>query len=881
MIETTELKARTSHFFLPNGLKTICHEDHTNRILCIQLMIKTGSIHESDMERGYCHFVEHLAFKSTQSYNTFEISDIIPSLGGTLNAYTDFDSTCYYLIIPSEHIGIALHVLAEIVFRTTFTALDVKTERDIIIEEIKGYDNEPDIEFFEFIQNAHFSQNPMKYPILGSVKSVREATYDRLQSFYRAHYHSNNATLVISGDYDPKIIEQMVLDEFKDIPSNGLNKADLSRFIEPEPCSFTCQTRVKKNSSLFLAILLPELTESHPEANALLIAMRFLAIGKASRLYKRLVETEKICTNVKVSSLSGTLSGASLISFHPTGHHQIPQIVHILKQEVTRIIDRLPSNAEWDLVMCDVIHGYMHSFDTMESITGMIASEDLIGDYQTLFSYTNEIMNTSPKQVQESVRKYWKIDKLSVYIQAPYPLQKSLLKSIQETPNSRSILDKIDTCIAMPSESHSYQYDNLINGKMIFVSDKEHLYSYTCSSGLRIYFKQSRGKKVCGLALSGNISQLCEDKQHRSINYLCSTSLLYSSQFRTYENIQVLSRKHGFSLRSSHNIDSTSIKAKFFNDSLSLVLELLSEILLFPGFEQKHISLIKAATIDSIRREAHHQFSKAYRRWQKMLFGNDNNIEANSSTIQSIRQVSRQQILGWHQSQNIPQQYALCIVGDEEPEKVFSLCERFFGAPFSHLPSQNILPKPRFQVSNPRMIVSSSANPQAVINLGGFGCPAHEVKHTTAFYLLTQILGGDINSRMFTLLREKHGLAYQTGFDFTSLPQLGYWNALIMCDADKALHTLDLTQKIIFELVRDGVTTKELETAQNFLVGSGRIDFENSTWLASTISILIALGYDINHFLDREARIRKINLDDIQEVASRWLSSQPYTYILK
>ena len=91
-------------YLAPNSLKLLYAEDNSNPLVCLQLYIRTGSVQEKSSEVGYAHFLEHLSFKSTVKYPDNALSRKAAEIGAMINAYTDYDTTCYYLILPSEHL---------------------------------------------------------------------------------------------------------------------------------------------------------------------------------------------------------------------------------------------------------------------------------------------------------------------------------------------------------------------------------------------------------------------------------------------------------------------------------------------------------------------------------------------------------------------------------------------------------------------------------------------------------------------------------------------------------------------------------------------------------------------------------------------------------
>lgn len=872
-----------AHFQLSNGLKTIYHTDHSNAIVCMQLNIKIGSIYETAQQNGFSHFIEHLAFKSTASFPYNTISDIVPKLGGMINAYTDFDSTCYYLLLPSEHFDQGIRILSELAFAATFTAEDVRLEKDIIIEEIKQYENEPKVDFIEFIQGDYFHKNPMKYPVLGTVNNIKAVTYEKLRAFYQYYYQPGNAFLVISGDIDQKHMSDSISEHFSVWQAQNISLPDLSSFLEPEILSARSVFRYKKQSNRYLAFVLPELSERHPDSNELLIGMRLFAIGKSSRLYRRLVEKEKLCSSVKVSSLCGILSGASIIQISPSTKNGIERIVAIVEEEYFRILNGDVDANEFAMVKLDIINSWLYSFESMESVASTLAAEELYGEYSALYEYPEQIAKICLPELFPKLRKYWNANNMHIWFQDSHRHYESYFHALQIKPiDLYAEIKPISIPSAKLDVLPEQTYSNCLINNYKQIDNACDIFEFQCSSGLRVIYKYQPEKQICGMSLSTSISQLMEDPQQRGINYLCSTAMLYGSQLHSYEQIQDISRKLGFSLRVSHHLDSTSFRAKCFSEDMNTVLMLLSELLLLPAFRQKYIGMIRANSLDNLRREKNYPVNYAFKQWQRLLFGNANNLDNATGNIGSMANITMQDIKVWHHSCGFPAGFVLAIIGDQPVEKVFGAVETFFGETQVFPTSQQkLIPQPRYSIQKVSQRLQKKGGEQAIINLGGYACPASDHTQNTAFHILAQVIGGDINSRMFNILREKYGYAYQTGFDFSSIHDLGFWNAYIFCDPQFYKESLRLMKEIINEVSANGITAEELLTAQNYLVGMQRFDAESVSWQASTISNLLCLGYDLDHYLTREKRIRSIGLEDIRRTASTWLLADNfYTHIL-
>ena len=160
---------------LNNKFKVITARDNSNPLVCLQLYIRIGSAWEENNEAGYSHLTEHLVFKSTKEFPQNAIMNKVTNLGGTLNAYTEFDSTCFYVTLPSKFTEEGIEILSELAREANFSNTDFESEKKVVIEELKQFKNEPEDSFIEEIAADYFTKNPYKKPIIGNLNSLKKA----------------------------------------------------------------------------------------------------------------------------------------------------------------------------------------------------------------------------------------------------------------------------------------------------------------------------------------------------------------------------------------------------------------------------------------------------------------------------------------------------------------------------------------------------------------------------------------------------------------------------------------------------------------------------------------------------------------------------------
>src|SRR5580692_9265030 len=135
---------------LPNGLTLLVKPDRSAALASVQVWVRTGSIHEgTKLGAGLSHYLEHMLFKGTQRRSGREISATVQAHGGYINAYTTFDRTVYFIDLPSEHLEVAVDVLADAVLHSKLPEEEVAREKEVILREIAMTQDDPENRLWE------------------------------------------------------------------------------------------------------------------------------------------------------------------------------------------------------------------------------------------------------------------------------------------------------------------------------------------------------------------------------------------------------------------------------------------------------------------------------------------------------------------------------------------------------------------------------------------------------------------------------------------------------------------------------------------------------------------------------------------------------------
>ena len=206
-----------------NGI-TVIFDNIDNISTCsLGVFVRTGSKDELPDEDGISHVLEHMMFKGTEKRNYFEISEEVDYLGASINAHTSKAETVYYINSLSEYINKSSDILFDIVTNSLFSEKELEKEKDVIIEEIKMYEDMPDDLVFELNYRDAIKGNLGKN-IIGTEESVKSFTSTKINQYYSERYTKDNIVIVISGKFDKQEIIDNIEKYFGKLKDNAIQK---------------------------------------------------------------------------------------------------------------------------------------------------------------------------------------------------------------------------------------------------------------------------------------------------------------------------------------------------------------------------------------------------------------------------------------------------------------------------------------------------------------------------------------------------------------------------------------------------------------------------------------------------------------------------------
>ncbi|MEW6014702.1 MAG: pitrilysin family protein [Candidatus Zixiibacteriota bacterium] len=278
---------------LPDGLRIVTEKVPTIRSIAIGVWINVGSRNEEKQEAGISHFIEHMAFKGTTRRSAKEIASFLESLGGSLNAFTSREQTCYHALVLDEHLEQAVDILADITLNPSLSLTNLEREKSVVIEEIQEVEETPSENVHELFSESFWRGQPIGRPIMGNRSNIRRLNRSDLIRFREKHYRSGDVVIAAAGNISHKKLVELVRKRFhfpRGSDSTGKNARSPEKFL--------LRLFNKKASQTHLCLGFPGVKFDDARRNTMLAIHTYLGGGMSSVLFQKIREEKGIAYSV-------------------------------------------------------------------------------------------------------------------------------------------------------------------------------------------------------------------------------------------------------------------------------------------------------------------------------------------------------------------------------------------------------------------------------------------------------------------------------------------------------------------------------------------------------------------------------------------------------
>ncbi|MDO5462718.1 MAG: pitrilysin family protein [bacterium] len=299
---------------LANGIGILTFSKPEAQSVQLAIRVRVGSRNETEALNGASHFIEHMLFKGTPSRSAKMISQTIEGVGGSINAFTDRDNTCYYTKVPYDKAKIAFDVLTDLFYNASFDAKEFDRERNVITEEIRMYDDQPDSVAMDQLIQQLWSGHPLGRPILGPIDTIQSVSRKDILAYRKANYIPSRTIYSFCGRIDHKTCVAMVSKSAGRLrnPSFVREAEVYSPAIPMDPFALT--RREIQQTQVAMGWRIPGFADKAGYPYALCALSALLGESMMSRLFQSIRERRALCYNINSFTTLCNDNGALIIA---------------------------------------------------------------------------------------------------------------------------------------------------------------------------------------------------------------------------------------------------------------------------------------------------------------------------------------------------------------------------------------------------------------------------------------------------------------------------------------------------------------------------------------------------------------------------------------
>jgi predicted Zn-dependent peptidase len=317
---------------LPGGLRVFTEPLAEATSVSLGVWIRAGSRDEMDEVAGISHLMEHMLFKGTPDMDALGIAQAFEGIGAQENAATGEEYTVLYARFLPEHLGRALDVMSDMILRPTL--VDLEREREVIVEEIKMYEDRPDQLADEYLSSLIFNEDPLGRPIIGSAETVRGVDHDTLKGFHKNTYTAPNVFVVAAGKLDSDDVERMVEEKLSGLPEGE----PFVREASPTPPASRFHFRFKETEQYHVSMGSLGIPARSEDRYAMAALNNVLGGGMSSRLFQEVREKRGLAYAV-YSYHQGYSDAGAIKTYVGSTTGNVEEAVRVIVEQLGKVMD--------------------------------------------------------------------------------------------------------------------------------------------------------------------------------------------------------------------------------------------------------------------------------------------------------------------------------------------------------------------------------------------------------------------------------------------------------------------------------------------------------------------------------------------------------------
>ncbi|HBK34725.1 MAG: Processing peptidase [Candidatus Uhrbacteria bacterium GW2011_GWE2_40_58] len=418
-------------FTLKNGLRVHLVPLESTQAVTVLVLSHVGSRFESAEIQGASHFIEHLMFKGTERRpTTLDISRELDAVGAEFNAYTGKNATGYYVKVDATHLPLAVDLLHDMLFHSTFDAEEIDRERGVIAEELKMYEDNPMSHVEDLLENVAYEGNTLGRDIVGTRETIKQMSREAMIAYRDAYYIPANMVIVIAGKVD-ETVSALLEKTFSSVSDGQKEPATFEPFLGLSEQSLPrLGLQTKDTEQVQLALSFPAYGVNDKRLRAANILAKVLGGTMSSRLFISVRERKGLAYFIR-SWIDCVEETGLFIIRAGLDKERLPLAMKTIREELNMIKEEGITDQELQEAKENIRGKLLLKMEDSSAQAAWYATEELFKETkQTPEEYIKEIQAVTAQEVKEVAQEILNESKLTIAGIGPFDSNNSFLKSL-------------------------------------------------------------------------------------------------------------------------------------------------------------------------------------------------------------------------------------------------------------------------------------------------------------------------------------------------------------------------------------------------------------------------------------------------------------------
>lgn len=861
-----------TEYRLANGLRILLFPDQTKQTITVNMTYLVGSGYENYGETGMAHLLEHMVFKGTPKHPN--IPQELTEHGARPNGSTSFDRTNYFETFASSDVNLewALDLESDRMINSYIARKALDTEFSVVRNEFELGENSPfRVIIDKGLASAYQWHNYGKTTI-GARSDIENVDIDRLQAYYRLYYQPDNTVLMVAGKFDEAKTLNLIDKYFSPIPrpTRALPKVYT---VEPTQDGERSVTVRRVGDIQIAATFYHVPAGSDPDFAAIDILGEILGDTPSGRLYKGLVETKK-ATRVLNFSFQQREPGISIFGAVVGKDTALDPARDGLLQVVESFTATPPTKEEVERARTSLIKNIDLALNSSENIGLEMSEWAAMGDWRLFFLHRDRLKKVTPEDVQRVAAKYLK------------PSNRTLGLFVPTAKPDRADIPANPDVAAMLKD---YKGEAAVAAGEAFDPAPANIEAKTTrgtAGNLKMALlpKKTRGNGVFA-AMTLRFGDEKSLANRSTAGELASAMLMRGTSKHTRQQIQDELDRLKARVAVFGVVAQAGLSIETTRDNLPAVLRLVAEILRDPVFPANEFDLLKQERItglESGRSEPTVIAQVAFRRHLSPFpKGDVRYVSTNDESIADQKATTLEDAKKFYSDFYGASNGEFAVVGDFDDKEIAKLAGELFGNWKSPRPFARVQGK--YNDVGPLQQALETPDKANAFFIAGLNLKIRDDDPDYPAMVLGNYMlgGGFLNSRLATRLRQKEGLSYNVGSQFSasSLDQAGTFLAVAIYAPQNVARLEVAFNEEIARALKDGFTAEELAAAKSGYLQNRQVNRSQDAGLSRTLASYLFLGRTLEWDAEFEKKVAALTPEQVAAAMRRHIDPSKLTIV--